>query len=160
MEEIWKNIAGYEGLYEVSNLGRVKSLNYKRTGKERILRPGLYNCGYLYVTLSKNGKQKKYRIHRLVGSAFIENPENLPEVNHKNQVKTDNSASNLEWCSTKYNIRYSQSKKVGQYKDRKLIKVYNATIDVEKDGFNQSNVVACCKGRYKSTGGYQWKYID
>ena len=159
MKEIWKSITGYEGLYKVSNLGRVKSLNFRHTGKEKILRPLLCG-GYLNVQLCKEGKMKPCLIHRLVATAFIENPENLPEVNHKNQVKTDNRVDNLEWCSRKYNVRYSKSKKVGQYKDGLLIKIYNATIDVEKDGFNQSNIVACCKGRYKSTGGYQWKYID
>lgn len=159
MKEEWQDIAGYEGLYQVSNLGRVKSLNYKRTGKEIILVPG--NCrGYLFVTLYKNGKVKSYYLHRLVGQAFLENPDNSPEVNHIDQNKQNNCISNLEWCSSKYNNRYSNAKKVGCFKDGKLIKKYDAIADVEKEGFYQSNVIRCCQGKRKSAGGYHWQYLD
>lgn len=157
MKEVFKDIAGYEGKYQVSNLGHVKSLKY---GKERILRPGKNGDGYLHVILCKNGKPKKYKVHRLVTQAFIPNPDNLPCVNHKDQNKKNNKASNLEWCDNQYNVRYSIAKKIGCFKDGKLIKVYDAVIDVDKDGFYHENVSKCCKGKLKSTSGYQWKYIN
>lgn len=168
MKEIWKSITGYEGLYEVSNLGRVKSLDYHRTGKEKILSPGVCR-GYLYVALCKNGKRKNYRIHRLVGSAFIDNPDNLPCINHKDQNRGNNQLDNLEFCTYQYNNTYNNrhiksarkiSKKIGCYKDGELIKVYQATRDVDKDGFHHQHVCACCKDNRKSHGGYQWKYLD
>ena len=102
-EEIWCPIRGYEGIYEVSDQGRVKSIGY---GKERILRPGRNTCGYLLVGLRKNREQKWYLVHRLVAQAFIPNPDNLPQVNHKDENKTNNSVQNLEWCDRKYNCNY------------------------------------------------------
>ena len=112
MEEIWKPIKGYESLYEVSNLGRVKSLKW---GKERILRTDKSNNGYLRVVLCKDGKKKKYLVHRLVCESFLPNSNNLPEVNHKDENKTNNKVDNLEWCDRTYNNRYSQSVAVNQY---------------------------------------------
>ena len=114
MEEIWKDIEGYEGLYEVSSYGRVRSLgqfvNHNYGGyayrKGRLLKPGLGSRGYLSVTLSKNGIQKQYTVHRLVAQAFIENPDNLPQVNHKDEDRTNNNVTNLEWCDAKYNVNY------------------------------------------------------
>ena len=99
MEEIWKDIDGYEGLYQVSNLGRVKSFNYNRTGKEMNLKP-VNTCngfGYLYVNLNKNGKTRLFYIHRLVAKAFLENPDHKSDVNHKDENKTNNCVENLEW---------------------------------------------------------------
>lgn len=161
MEEIWKHITGYED-YMISNLGRVKSL---KNGKEKILRPGIQSSGYLCVTLYKNTKKKHYLVHRLVGETFLENPDNLPCINHKDEVKTNNSVDNLEFCSYQYNLTYADkhlkyARKVGYYKDGKLIKVYDAIQDVKKDGFNQSNVCSALKGRYKSSAGFQWKYLN
>lgn len=165
MKEIWKSITGYEGLYEVSNLGRVKSLNYNHTGKERILKNLNRSNGYLYVELHR----KKYSIHRLVASAFIENPDNLPCVNHIDCNPQNNKVSNLEWCTHQYNNTYNDrhikagiklTKKVGCFKGIILIKIYNAVIDTEKDGFCYTDVISCCKGNRKSHKGYQWKYID
>ena len=103
--ENWKDIEGYEGLYQVSNLGRVKSLNYHRSWKEQCLKPGKV-CGYLYVILSKDGEVYGKYVHILVAEAFIPNPFNLPYVNHKDEVKTNNCVSNLEWCTAKYNTNY------------------------------------------------------
>lgn len=162
MKEVFKDIPGYEGLYQVSNLGRVKSLNYLNTKQEKILKFRQNNCGYLYVTLSKNGIAKCYSVHRLVARTFIENPANLPQVNHIDQNKQNNCALNLEWCTVQYNTRYSQAKKVGCYKEGELVKVYDAIIDVEKDGFKRWVIKRCCnnKSGYKSSGGYQWKYLD
>ena len=103
MEE-WRDIQGYEGLYMVSNLGRVKSLNYHRTGKERIMKPSDNGHGYLFVVLCKDGKDKNCRINRLVAQAFLPNPDNLPEVNHKDENKYNNCVENLEWCDRSYNV--------------------------------------------------------
>ena len=103
--EVWRPVRGYEGLYEVSNYGRVKSLK-RNTAHERIMKPIKDSYGYLIVCLNKNGKQTNKKIHRLVAEAFIPNPNNLPQVNHKNEIKTDNRVENLEWCDNKYNTRY------------------------------------------------------
>ena len=100
MEEVWKDIEGYEGLYEVSNFGRIKSL---RTGK--IMKPSI-NRGYLKCILQNDGKYKMYYVHRLVIQTFIPNPDNLPEVNHKDEDKTNNKVDNLEWCDHKYNTNF------------------------------------------------------
>ena len=119
-EEIWKPIKDYEGLYEVSNLGRVKSLNYNRTGEERILKPYKNKRNYLKVNLSKNGKCKQFLVHRLVAETFIPNPDNKPEVDHIIPVSMGGTdeASNLRWVSSKENSNneltkehYSEAKK-------------------------------------------------
>lgn len=104
--EIWKDIEGYEGIYQVSSEGRVKSLNYHRTGQERILKASCSGWGYPFVNLCKDGKKKTHRVHRLVAIAFIENPDNLPEINHKDEDKANNNVDNLEWCNRKYNVNY------------------------------------------------------
>ena len=113
MEEIWKDIKGYEGLYQVSNTGKVKSLEkLKWNGRgyqklpERIMKGKKCGRGYLQVRLFKDGKSKNYYLHRLVAVAFIPNPDNLPQVNHRNEIKTDNCVDNLEWCDAKYNSNY------------------------------------------------------
>ena len=98
-EEIWCPIKGYENIYEVSDKGRVKSLKF---GKERILKLGITTDGYLMVKLLKNGEKKNLLVHRLVAQTFIPNPDNLPEVNHKDENKENNSVQNLEWCDRKY----------------------------------------------------------
>lgn len=173
MREIWKDIKDYEGLYQVSNLGRVKSLNYKHTGKEIIMRPVKKANGYLEVSLCKDGKVKKFYIHRLVASAFIENPDNLPEVNHKDEVKTNNFVGtpendykdgNLEWCTTEYNINYGThnerlSKPILQFsKSGELIREWTSTAECGRNGFNRRNIAACCNGIRKSHKGFLWKY--
>lgn len=113
--EIWKDIEGYEGLYQVSNFGNVKSLNYNRTGKEKILKSKKDKDGYLQFSLCKNGKVKHFKTHRLVALAFIPNLENLPQVNHKDENKENNHVDNLEWVSPKENINYgTRNKKVSE----------------------------------------------
>lgn len=110
MEEIWKDIKGYEGLYEVSNLGNVRRYykydkhTYNPHFKVLLIKPN--NCGYLNVKLYKNGSYKHFQVHRLVAEAFLPNPDNLPQVNHKDENKVNNSVSNLEWCTAKYNCNY------------------------------------------------------
>lgn len=105
MKEMWKDILGYEGLYQVSNLGDVRSLKYAGGNKVKMLKQATVN-GYKRVSLVKNGKGKNYLVHRLVAIAFIPNPDNLPIVNHKNEDKTNNNVNNLEWCTQEYNINY------------------------------------------------------
>ena len=102
-EEVWKPIKDYEGLYEISNLGRVKSLNYKKTGKEKILKNVENNYGYLMVGLTKNGKQKLFLVHTLVAEAFIPNPENKPCIDHINTIRTKNYVWNLRWVTHEEN---------------------------------------------------------
>ena len=111
MKEEWRDIKGYEGKYQISNLGRVKSLNYKHTKKEKILSNVPDTEGYLLVSLYKSGKKKPFRIHKLVAIHFIPNPNNLPEINHKDEDKTNNGVSNLEWCSIEYNLNYGTRNK-------------------------------------------------
>lgn len=114
MAEIWKEITGYEGLYQVSNLGnvrRIKHIETNRNGVQRILGDkniarSIDEKGYFLVSLSKDGKQKTRRIHRLVAEMFIPNPNNYPQVNHKDEDKRNNKVDNLEWCTNKYNSNY------------------------------------------------------
>lgn len=109
MVEIWVDITGYEGLYQISNLGRVKSLE-KKAGlsnrKEKILKQHLDKDGYVKVYLCKNSKVRFLSVHRLIAEAFIPNPNDLPQINHKDENKQNNKIENLEWCSCKYNINY------------------------------------------------------
>lgn len=106
IEEVWKDIKGYEDLYQVSNLGNVKSLNYNNTGKSKLLKLCFDKYGYLQVGLCKNKKHKIYRVHRLVAITFIPNPMNYPVVNHIDEIKENNNVENLEWCTVKYNNAY------------------------------------------------------
>jgi hypothetical protein len=112
MEEVWKAVVGYEGLYQVSNLGNVRSLGHDAWHKGRTLKQVFDGKGnYLFVGLHKDGKTKQRNVHRLVAEAFIPNPTKLPCVNHINEVKTDNRAENLEWCTIEYNSNYGSAKK-------------------------------------------------
>ena len=172
MEEIWKDIKGYEWKYQVSNYGRVKSLNYRRTGNERLLKPILQPTGYLFVMLCK--PLKNFFIHRLVAEAFIPNPDNLPQVNHKDEDKTNNHVDNLEWCTQLYNLNYgsrnkrisesqlnhpNKSKKVYQYTlYGELVKEWESINECVRNGFNLGAVFSCCKGERKTHKGYRWTY--
>ncbi len=177
MKEIWRDIKGCEGKYQVSNTGMVKSLNYRRTGKERILKLDDNGHGYLYVSLSKDGKGKSYPVHKLVATAFLENPNNLPEVNHKDEDKTNNCVENLEWCSKLYNINYGTGSKRSAEKRRNDPNRSKSVIGVDRVtgliveflsiseasrqlGINQGSLCSCLKGRLKSCGGFQWYYTD
>lgn len=109
MEEVWKDVAGYEGYYMVSSLGRIKSLRFRHIKREKIMIPNLRPDGYMAIGLSKNGVTKTKTVHRLVASAFLENPNNLEMINHKDENRSNNAVSNLEWCSRSYNQLYSLS---------------------------------------------------
>ena len=113
-EEIWRPVVGYEGLYELSSYGRVRSLdrydNRNRFRKGHIMKQSYCSKGYLTIDLCLNGKVKKCLVHRLVAEAFLPNPDNLPQVNHKNEVKSDNCVDNLEWCDAKYNLNYGTAR--------------------------------------------------
>ena len=119
MDEIWKDIKGYEGLYQISNFGNVKRLQHEehncrqghRVLKERLKNPSFDKKGYLQVSLSKNNKRITRRVHRLVAEVFISNPNEYPMINHKDENKTNNNVNNLEWCDARYNVNYSISKR-------------------------------------------------
>ncbi len=161
MKEIWKDIKGYEGLYWVSNLGRIKS-------KQKILKP--IKGEYLKVGLSKEGIQKTVTVHRLVASAFILNPNNYNYVNHIDENKYNNISSNLEWCTNKYNVNYGKrnekvSKNQRKYriiqKDKtgKIIKVCDSIWDLtHSTSYRKDNISCCCRGKYKYAYGYKWEY--
>jgi len=151
--EEFRDVPGYEGTYEVSNLGRVR-----RNGK--ILRPGKDKTGYLLVVLSKNGIRKTYKVHRLVAVAFLLNPQNLPMINHRDEDKTNNCIDNLEWCDSKYNINYSQSKPVLQYDlNGNFIREWPSMKNVEEElGIKYQNISSCCSGSRHTAGSFIWKY--
>ena len=175
--EEWRDVAGYEGLYQVSSEGHVKSLERKvpkwdgeRTVKERILKPRTDHYGYLLVSLCAGGKSKTLKVHRLVCEAFHDNPENKLDVNHINENKTDNRACNLEWCTRRENVNHgtrnvriaeTKSKPVVQYTlNGELIKVWSSTIEVQRQaGFSQGNISKVANGKHKQAYGYIWKYI-
>lgn len=172
MQEIWKDIKGYEGLYQISNLGRIMSL--ARNGninKNHILNKYYHHSGYQVVNLCKNNYRKNYRVHRLVAEAFIPNPNNLPQINHKDENKTNNCMDNLEWCDSKYNINYGNRIKKSSDKHSKpvcmfdkkdnYIKTYKSIVDAfEETGISKAHISSCCRKRYgrKTAGGYIWKY--
>ena len=168
--EEWRDVVGYEGRYQVSSMGRVKSLVRKGRKRERILKPAFNGCGYLLVNLCAGGKRKTLKVHRLVCEAFHDNPDNKSDVNHINENKTDNRACNLEWCTCKQNINHgthnermakTKSKPVGQYtRDGELVKVWPSIIEVQRQaGFNQGNISKVANGKYKQAYGFIWKYV-
>ena len=187
--EVWKTAVYdgelYEGLYKVSNWGRILSLDYNHTGKPGLMNPFDNGRGYLRVGLSKNGETKKCLVHRLVAQTFIPNPENLPEVNHKDEDKTNNfvflnedgsinkEKSNLEWKTHRDNINHGThnermrktltngklSKRVLQLSlSGELIREWESTRECGRNGFDQSAVAACCRGELKQYKGFLWMY--
>lgn len=184
-KEVWRPVVEYEGLYEVSNLGRVRSLdryetflNYGRMSvrhrKGRIMKPVITSKGYYIVSLK--GKDIFY-IHRLVAQAFLPNPHNLPQVNHKDENKANNCVKNLEWCTQEYNYKYGtraerciksninnskKSKPVRQYSiDGMFIKEWPSLMEIKRTlGKSISSISACClnKPKYKTAYGFVWQY--
>lgn len=184
-KEIWRPIKNYEGLYEISSWGNVKSLPKKvKVGiknnnfaikKEKILKQTHRKDGYRRIALSHNKSTKNYYVHRLVAEAFIDNPNNYKYINHKDENKSNNNIDNLEWCSFKYNINYGtrnkrasksltgkNTKAVIQYDyEGNFIKKWNSIAEIERElGYSTSNICACCKGRYKGMYNSIWKYYE
>ena len=172
MQEVFLDIEGYEGLYQISNFGNVRSFKGK---KPRILRPSNPSSGYYYVQLCKNKKVKTHTIHRLVAIHFIHNPKNLPEVDHRDGNKSNNAAYNLEWVTRIENVQRAWenglcentrkvakkylSKPVAQYDlNGKLIATYSSTREAERQT-GIRHISECCNGLYKTVGGYIWRYI-
>lgn len=173
MQEEWSDIEEYSGLYQISNLGRVKSLNYNHTGKEKILKSNKRADGYLQVDLHNQGNKKTHRVHRLVAMAFIENPNNYEEINHRDEDKANNCVSNLEWCDRKHNCNFgtrnerSATNRINHPKRSKQVlcvetgKIYPSTKEVQRHlGFSQGNISSACNGRLKQAYGYTWKYVS
>jgi len=179
MMEVWKPVVGYEGLYEVSNLGRVRSLDRVVSGKDgctlsikgQMMHPTLNTTGYPFVGLRKDGKRGMYTVHRLVAKAFIPNPDNLAEINHKNEDKTDNRVANMEWCDHSYNMRFGTRGERCRKKadchavvqmdmEGNVIAEYEAIkVAARVVGINNAETITkCCKGTRPSAGGYRWKY--
>lgn len=166
MEEVWKDIEGYEGLYQVSNFGRVRTL--------KIMKPAKLKKGYLYLTLSRDNKKKCTSVHRLVAKAFIHNPRNYPQVNHIDGNKENNNINNLEWCDNSFNQKeayklgyqkprrhYKTAYKVNQYNlEGDYIKQWESVASIERElGYSKASISGCCNGIYKKAHGYIWKYV-
>lgn len=189
-QEVWKDIKGYEGYYQVSNYGRVKSLFRIIPGRwgamtvqERIIKESPNSWGYSQVGLNKLGKTRPARVHRLVAEAFLENPDNLPEVNHIDENKANNHVNNLEWCSTSDNHLHGTMPKqrranalknnglteANEHRKRSVKsicvntgkeKVYEYMGLARKEGFNVGCISNVCSGRVKTHKGYYWEYIN
>lgn len=165
--EEFRLLPGFEDKVKVNNLGtKAINLNYKNTGKERRFKlsktsEGYYNFGFVY-----KGKYHNFGIHRAVAMAFIPNPDNLPEVNHKDENPSNNCVDNLEWCTRIYNANYGRrnKKRVGCYKNGELIKIYESLSDVKEDDFIIEAVSECCnnkRGRKTHPRDmYTWRFID
>ena len=186
INEIWKSIKDYEGLYEVSSIGRVRSLDHFRKNgtngylqKGKILKPSITGDGYWCVALSKNGKAKNFKIHRLMAVAFFDNFNNKLVINHKDGDKLNNVISNLELCTQSHNIKeairlgtkkppclgkfgkeHHRSKAINQYDlQGNFIREWECSMQVQRElGISQNGVIQCCKERRKTAGGFVWKY--
>lgn len=175
MIEVWKDIAGYEGRYRISSFGRVLSLNYRGFGVERILVPKCNNSGRLWVELYCNGERKPRLIHRLVASAFLANPGDLPQINHKDENPKNNRVENLEWCTGEYNRNYYLERHpqregrprillspVEQLNQRGEIlrRWENSRQAAHELGFNQWSICECCRGNRKTAYGFKWRFAN
>lgn len=172
--EIWKDVPGYSGTYQVSNLGRIRNLNWHNSNKTKILNLKPDKDGYVRLRIKR---EKTFKIHRLVAMAFIPNPSNFPYINHKNEIKDDNRAENLEWCTAQYNILYNgNSKRIGdklrngpcskrvamlEIGTGEILRVFPSTAEIQRQlGFDRSNINKCCRKERKNSNGYEWKYIE
>lgn len=180
MKEIWKDIPGYESLYQANNYGEIKSFprKYSIHKKPFIMKQRNNYKGYAVVTLCKNGIQKNKIVHRLIAQTFIPNPNNLPQVNHKDGNKQNNNVNNLEWCDNSYNqlhanrmglnknrikrVREVCFKPVIQYDlDGNEIGRYSSLREASsKTGCNYKAMSLCALGKIKTSGGYKWKYVN
>ena len=173
-KERWRPIKGFEGRYEVSSLGRVKSLSRAkhipngevRLSTEKILKLGKNPCGYCLAFLYKNNKRKAAQVHRLVANAFIDNPNGLRQVNHIDGDKTNNAVSNLEWCSCKDNIRHAnrvlqrgRGERISQHRrDGSLLRYWSSAGEASEElKISRFHIRLCVNGVRKSAGGFVWK---
>lgn len=171
--EVWKNISGYDGLYEVSSFGRVMSHHRK----DKILSQGLCSGGYPIVVLSRNGKKRSFRVHTLVANSFIPNPLKKRTVNHKNNNKTDNMVGNIEWNTDQENIAHSfanPERRRNKGRTGALCKNSKPVLCIDENGdsvryagateagrvlgINQSHISSVCLGKRKRTGGFYWRF--
>ena len=172
MTEIWEAIKGYEGKYEVSNLGRVKSLSYRNKKEERCLKPRNAGSGYPMVGLwNEEGCERKY-VHKLVAEAFIPNPNGYKEINHINETKSDNRAENLEWCTHAYNVNYGSRNGRNALSNPHNVPVVATLPNGDKEYYiSQSQaerelsirkgyVCLCVHGRLKMAGGRTWQVYE
>ena len=179
MQEVWKDVKGYEGLYQISNLGRVRSFIKCNAHPNipRIISPYKHNSGYLRVDLGAGENNRQYSLHRLVASAFVDNPNNKPCVNHIDGNKHNNAADNLEWVTysenqkhafatglkyCKYGKEHHNHSIVNQYtKTGEFIKQWFGFCEIERElKFSGSNIHACCNGKQKTAYGYIWRYAN
>ena len=178
MKEIWKYIKGYENLYMISSYGNVKSLNYRRTGKQQNLSLCFDSKGRLQVGLNKDSKKKMYQVHILVATAFIPNPKNKPDVHHIDHNPTNNNVNNLMWVTKQEHANLHPencnkgasesskvcSKPINQYDlQGEYIRSWKSAREIERElGINHGNITQCCKGNnsYKRVGGFVWRYAS
>lgn len=174
MKEIWKDIPDYEGIYQASNLGKIKSLpkNIKmpkggyRKQKEKFLKFSIDKDGYFKTTICKNKKPKTYYVHRLIAKTFIKNKENKSFVNHIDGNKQNNCVNNLEWCTAKENVNHAihilkkRMKKVDKYSlDNVYIETYESIEEAGlKNNIKPEHIWRCCKNIRPTSGGFIWKY--
>lgn len=177
MIEVWKDIENYETLYQVSNFGNIKSKQKITNGKygfhiqrEKIIKTHIHKSGYVIVLLCKKGKQKSYRVHRLVANAFLEKNKDKQYVNHINGIKNDNRVENLEWCSQKENIRKAieQGLMTNKHRCKKIIKKKNGVIIEEYSSITEASkktsisrrcLYLCINNKQKTSCGYEWATI-
>ena len=167
MEEIWKDVAGYEGIYHISNVG-----NIKRVASGKILKKRKNACGYWHVGLSNKGEQKTFAVHVLLGRAFIPNPENKLQINHIDGNKLNNSLSNLEWVTAQENIQHAlknglrKTRKISQYDlNGDLIKTYETISEAGKifrsiSNRPDANISCAVRNKSSTAFGYIWRYAD
>ena len=179
MKEIWRSVDGYEGYYQVSNNGKIRSVDrsiINSKGIKRKIRGSQLKLtpdkdGYLKTTLCKNNKKENVFVHRVVASTFIDNEDTLPEVNHKDENKTNNTIKNLEWCTSQYNTNYGErNKKINKNRRKKVVgicletgecKEYESISETKKDGFTPQSVSLCCNKRLlNSHKGYNWNFVS
>ena len=168
MFELWKDVEGYEGKYQVSNLGRVKSLNFRNTNTSKIMSLNDNGYGYLVVSLRKDGKRESKYVHRLVAQAFIENKENKPQVNHIDEDKRNNCVDNLEWVTGSENINHgTRNIRDGLNKKTGVIGInissgyiigFNSFKESKDFSFNPRCISHCVSGRNKTHKGFRWMY--